>query len=83
MYSRSYNCKIQISASNSLNGKLTVEALSVIGSDSYAYMMPNSFEQGESDTIGIYENELIQKIVDGDVISVPSDWSIIISYKTN
>ena len=81
---RSFNCKITISADEILNGKLTLEVIAVEQASAYIYLLPNVFNTELSDTIGILENNLVYSITsEYGKISVPTDWSMIVSYNTD
>jgi hypothetical protein len=50
----------------------------------YIYLLPNSFNEALSDTIGIVENNIVYSISsDYGKVSVPTDWSMYISYNTD
>ena len=39
-----------------------MEVLSVVGADAYAFQMPNNFFDNGAQIVGIYENDMIDKL---------------------
>ena len=76
-----YNCKIAISASPHLNGKIIVET-EKFGSAAYVYLQPNHFNE-KYGTHGILENGMVYPVKKADgkqIYTVPTDWTIYIAY---
>mmetsp|Transcript_16769 Transcript_16769/g.25839 ORF Transcript_16769/g.25839 Transcript_16769/m.25839 type:complete len:197 (+) Transcript_16769:222-812(+) len=79
---RGYNCKVQISASPLVNGKLNVKVESVHGQMKlYVYMQPNHFNSKVKQTYGVEENGMAYQVSSYPrTFKVPSDWSVFFVY---
>ena len=69
------------SADKSLNGKVKV-SIEAKGASVYVYMMPNNFNTGVSDTIGILENNQIKAKILKGTYYVPTDWTVYVAFNT-
>lgn len=76
--SNAYQCRVVISASERLNGKLIVEIYSVNDASIRVYQMPNSFNREIYGTKGILENNRINITDEPAIFKVPTDWTVIL-----
>mmetsp|Transcript_1967 Transcript_1967/g.2917 ORF Transcript_1967/g.2917 Transcript_1967/m.2917 type:complete len:249 (-) Transcript_1967:908-1654(-) len=75
-------CKIKVSASSHMNGKMKFYFNSVQGATAYLYLQPNDYDHDTVNAIGMAENKKVYSYPKQgkSEFEVPTDWSFYLTY---